>query len=76
MNGVQGRMARPATANDTPVSLRLPDVWLKRADALIEFLSKPGIGVTRSDVLRSAIARGLDAIEAERGAAGTKKGKR
>jgi hypothetical protein len=69
-------MARPATPNDTPISLRVPDTWLKRADSLIEYLSKPGIGVTRSDVLRSAIARGLDAIEAERDVAVPPKRKR
>jgi len=39
-------------------------------------LSKPGIGVTRSDVLRSAMARGLEAIEAERDAAAARPRKR
>jgi hypothetical protein len=71
MYGVQDRVPRPPTGNDTPISLRLPDAWLKRADALIEFLSeaRPGMAVTRSDALRVALARGLEVLEAERDAA-------
>lgn len=68
MNGVQERVPRKPSGNDSAVALRLPDEWLKRADALVEFLleSRPGMSVTRSDVLRIALARGLDALEAER----------
>jgi hypothetical protein len=63
---LQGGVPRPASPNDSSIALRLPEGWLKRAENLIEFLSTPGIAVTRSDVLRAALARGLEALEADR----------
>jgi hypothetical protein len=70
MNEVQARgVPRPASGNDSSVALRLPEAWLHQAEALREFLASklgPGGELTRSDVLRAAIARGLEAIEAER----------
>jgi hypothetical protein len=72
MNGVQaGGVPRPSTGNDSSVALRLPEAWLARAEALRDFLASklgPGGELTRSDVLRAALARGLEALEAERAA--------
>ncbi len=59
-------MGRPATDNDSQLAIRVPGDWLTRADALAPLVARPGILVTRSDVLRAAMARGLDALEAER----------
>jgi len=52
------------------VSLRLADELLERADALALALSKDKSRIgqaTRSDVLRAALARGLEVIEGETG---------
>jgi hypothetical protein len=70
MSSVQGGVPRKPSGNDSSVAIRIPDAWLKRAEALREFLaSRPGIELTKSDILRICIARGLEAIEAERDAA-------
>jgi Arc/MetJ-type ribon-helix-helix transcriptional regulator len=58
-------MGRPATENDQQIAIRLPAEWLARADKLIPALTTPGLAVSRSDVLRAALARGLDALERE-----------
>jgi len=58
-------MARPAMSSDTQVAIRVPREWLDRASHLVPGLSRPGIEVTRSDVLRAALAKGLDALEAD-----------
>ena len=55
--------------DETLTSLRLPRSLLDRADALIALLKKrPEFAVqriTRSTVLRLALMRGLDALEAD-----------
>lgn len=56
---------RPRSGNDTKLNLLLPGEWLDDAQALAAKLSRPGVTMTRADVLRDAIRRGLDAIEAE-----------
>jgi hypothetical protein len=44
-----------------------PEFWA-RADALIPFLNKRrGLDVTRTEVIREAIARGLTLLEREQG---------
>lgn len=46
--------------------LRMPPEFWKRADALIDHLgARRGAEVTRSDVLREAVARGLKQLEKE-----------
>lgn len=65
MTVVHAGMPRPPSANDTQIAIRLPNDWIDRADALVPLVSRPGITVTRSDVLRAALAKGLDALEAE-----------
>ena len=72
MNGVQDDRAMPRrpTGNDTPVAIRIPEAWVERAEALRAFLTnRPGLELSKSDILRMCIARGLEAIEAERDAA-------
>ncbi len=70
MNGVQdGGMPRKPTGNDTPVAIRIPEAWLERVEGLRPFLAnRPGLELSKSDILRMCIARGLEAIEAERDA--------
>jgi hypothetical protein len=49
----------------TAVSVRIPDDLLKAADSLQETLAKPGFWPTRVDVLRMALARGLEVLKKE-----------
>jgi len=67
MSVLQGGVPRPPSGNDEQIALRLPKEWTARADRLRDrgVIAKPGVGVTRSDVLRAAIARGLEALEAD-----------
>jgi len=60
-------MPRQKSGNDEQVALRLPKDWTDRADSLRDrgVVAERGVVVTRSDVLRAAIARGLDALERE-----------
>jgi hypothetical protein len=57
-------MPRPPTLS-TQIVLRIPDDWLKRAESLRPHMADVGIAVTRTDVLRVALARGLEAIEVD-----------
>ena len=63
-------MARTGAASMENVNVRLPRAMVERADALVplagdapELAMLPG--VTRSDVLRLAVLRGLAVLEAE-----------
>lgn len=54
----------------TPINLRLPEAMVTRADALVPRVSAASelataMTITRSDVLRLAILRGLEALEGE-----------
>jgi hypothetical protein len=66
MREVPSGVARPPSENSSQIAIRLPEEWLTRADALAPWITRPGIAATRSDVLRAAIARGLESLEAER----------
>ena len=59
-----------------PVAVRLPKDWVDRADALKGFLEggRPGLDLSRSDIMRMVFAKGLEALEAESG--DTKQAKR
>ena len=46
-------------------AIRLPESVLDRADKVAERMSRPGMRVTRADVLRLATHQGLDQLEAE-----------
>jgi predicted transcriptional regulator len=54
------------------VAVRLPMPTVRRVDAIARSMTQPGLSVSRSEALRIALYRGLDALEAESG----KKGKR
>lgn len=62
--GVEGHMA-----NEAQVAIRLPTDFLKRAGVLVAAMKKsPAMqawSLTRSSVLRLAVQRGLDVLEAE-----------
>lgn len=76
MNDVSSGMPRPPSENATQIAIRIPDEWLKRADALIPLITRPGISATRTDVVRAALARGLDVLEAEIGIAAPRPAKK
>ena len=58
-------MPRPKTGR-LQVCLRLDPEWLDRADELSVSLARPGLTVTRTDVLRVAVEQGLRLLEKER----------
>ncbi len=62
----------PKSGSDAQTSIRIPSPFLRRADALKARIAKNdktaialGGRVSRSAVLKLAIARGLEALEAE-----------
>jgi hypothetical protein len=61
-------MPRPKTGKDAQVTLAIDPAWLDEAQTIAEARSEPGLTVTRADVLRMALRRGLDVMgpEAER----------
>jgi|HubBroStandDraft_2_1064218.scaffolds.fasta_scaffold178989_3 hypothetical protein len=67
MTVIERSVPRKPSANTGSVVLRLPESWLARADALIEYLADraPGVELTRSDALRAALAAGFDVLEAK-----------
>jgi hypothetical protein len=59
-------MPRPQSENSEQVAFKIPETWLERADALATALSRPGISnVTRTEILRAALGRGLAVLEEE-----------
>ncbi len=58
-------MPRPKTDLDSQVTLDLPGDWLEQAEALARTRSKPGFHVTRADMLRMALRKGLDVLAGE-----------
>lgn len=62
--------APPMRRSQTPVNVRLPDTMLARLDALAPQVGAAAelatvVTVTRSDVLRLAVLKGLEQLEAE-----------
>jgi len=58
--------------DNTAVSVRMPQEWLDRMDALVDVLAQEPelagvIGVTRSMVIRRAILLGMEHLEAQHG---------
>lgn len=57
------------TTKDKQIALRLEEVYVDRADALVPIMESipemAAMRVTRAAVLRLAIMRGLDALEAQ-----------
>jgi hypothetical protein len=64
MGDISSGMPRAPSENTTQIVVRIPEAWVKRADALIPTLGRPGVAVTRTDAIRAAIAEGLDSLEA------------
>lgn len=60
-------MPRKPSGNDVPIAFRLPKDWIDRADGLKAFLEggRPGLDLSRSDLMRMVFAKGLEALEAE-----------
>jgi hypothetical protein len=48
------------------VSVRFPNLMIQRAEKLADRMGQPGISVSRSGILRVALLRGLDALDADR----------
>ena len=46
--------------------IRLPQTLVDRVDRIAASMSRPGLTLTRSDVLRMAVHKGVDQLEAER----------
>jgi len=46
--------------------IRLSDSLLGRIDKLVERMSEPGLQLTRADILRLAVFRGVEQLEAEK----------
>ena len=67
-------MPRPKSDRDSQVTIALPGAWLDEAEQIAEARSEPGLSITRADVLRMAMRRGLDALNEQAKAA--KKGGR
>lgn len=62
--GVERGMPRPPSSA-VQIAIRLPQEWLDEAEALGKLMGRPGFATTRSDVLRAALARGLEALREE-----------
>lgn len=56
-------MSRRKAGLGNPIPLRLPHDWGARLDKLAIRLSVPGQLCTRTDVIRRALAIGLDELE-------------
>jgi predicted DNA-binding protein len=54
---------KESTGGSFQTAIRLENEVIKRVDALVEKLSRPGLRLGRSDVLRMAIAEGLPVLE-------------
>jgi len=67
------QVPRPKSDLDSQVTIVLPGDWLEQAEALARTRSRPGMSVTRSDVLRMALRTGLDALAAEDKAEGKRR---
>jgi hypothetical protein len=58
-------MPRPKSEKDVQVTLALSSEWLEEAQRIAEARSEPGLNITRADVLRMSLRRGLDLLAAE-----------
>jgi len=65
--GNPATMPRPRSDKDSQVTIVLPGAWLDEATQLAEARSEPGLAVTRADILRVALRRGLDELTKETG---------
>ena len=63
----QGMSRHPS--NTVQIAIRVPPEWLAEADAVAQFISRPGFPATRTDAFRAGIAKGFEAFKAEAEAA-------
>lgn len=61
------------TGKTTQVAIRIEDPVLARIDALVQTLSPNGMALPRSEVIRAALLRGVEALEAQHQKATKKK---
>lgn len=47
------------------IAIRVPESWFARLDKVAEKMSQPGMKVTRTEVVRLAVYRGLVELEGE-----------
>lgn len=65
MNVVASRnVGRTKTENTEQLVVRVPKALRDRLEALIPHLAQPGVSITMTDVVRAALMRGVDALEA------------
>lgn len=62
-----------AKTNPLQVSVHVPDSWGDELEQLAKVMSKPGLEVTKADVMRRALRMGLDALAAEHSGKGRKR---
>jgi hypothetical protein len=58
-------VARAPSGNTEQLTIRVPKGWTDRAEALKPKIAHPGLDVSVTDIMRLAIGKGLDALEAE-----------
>ncbi len=59
-------MPRAKSEKDASVTIALPGSWLEEAEEILKARpSEPGLMLTRADILRMAIRRGLDSLAAD-----------
>jgi hypothetical protein len=60
-------MPRQRSPSAVTISLHVPPEWCRRADPVATKMSRPGLEMRRADVLRMALAHGLELMEREVG---------
>jgi hypothetical protein len=56
-------MPRPRRIEDAvQVAIRMPQAWVDRAEAIAKKRSRKGASVSRTDILRMAVYRGLRGV--------------
>jgi len=58
-------MLRPQSENTFQIALKVSPSSIKDADRLAKALSTEGISITRTDIIRSALIKGLRALQKE-----------
>ena len=49
------------------ITVRFPDEWVRRIEAVAKALARPGVPASRTDAIKHVLARGLDVVEQELG---------
>jgi hypothetical protein len=59
-------VARAKGPNDQQISLNLRPEWVKEAESMAASMSAEGLTITRADVLRLCVSKGLEVLRKER----------